>query len=141
MQRDMKVMQFAKRLAIDNHGVKNRFKLAAALTYKRDLISIGLNIMRTHPLQKQFSRNDESVYLHAEINCISNALNHLTKEELKRSTLYVYRVKKESIYKASWVDGMACPCEGCTAAIEAFNINRVIYSTDVDNEYKEVYNN
>lgn len=141
LQRDIKVMQFVRRLAIDNHGVKNRFKLAAAITYKRDVISVGVNHMRTHPMQKQFGKNDESIYLHAEINCISNALNHLTKDELKKSTLYVYRVKRESKYSSEWVDGLACPCEGCKSAILTFGIGRVIFSTDENDKYKEVYSN
>ena len=136
LQRDVKVMQLARRLAIDNFGVKNKFKLASILTYKRDIISMGTNHMRTHPMQKQFGKNDASIYLHAEINCISNALNHLTKDELKKTTLYVFRVKRESKYSSEWVDGIAKPCSGCMNCILSFGIRRVCYSTDNSDNYK-----
>jgi tRNA(Arg) A34 adenosine deaminase TadA len=139
LQRDVKVMKFVRRLAVDNPGVKNRFKLAAAITYKRDIVCVGTNHMRTHPMQKLYGKNNESIYFHAEINCISNALNHLSRDELKKSTLYIHRVKRKSSYSLTWVDGSACPCEGCQSAIVAFDIGRVIFSTDKDEEYKEVY--
>lgn len=139
MNRDIKIMKLARRLAIDNYGVKDRFKLTAILTYKRDIISIGNNIMRTHPMQKKFGKNDEAIYLHAEINAISNALNHISKSDLKKCTLYIHRVKRNSPnkFKAQWVDGLACPCSGCQGAIAAFEIPRVIFSTDQNNQYTE----
>jgi deoxycytidylate deaminase len=139
LNRDIKFMQFAKRLAIDNYGVRNRFKLAALLVYKRDVISIGLNTMRTHPMQKKYSRNDESIYLHAEVNCIINALNHLNKNDLHKSTMYIARVKKPKPRSAEWIDGNAHPCEGCCSAIEAFGIHRIVYTTDFNNKYEEVF--
>jgi deoxycytidylate deaminase len=140
--RDHKVMQFVRRLAIDNPGVRDRFKLSAALVIKRDIISIGNNMMRSHPVQKQYGKNNQAIYLHAEINAICNALNHINKDALKKATLYVYRVKKNAkVSNTAWVDGLACPCEGCTAAIHAFGINRVVHSTDTDNTYREIYYN
>lgn len=137
LNRDVKMMKFVRRLAIDNKGVKDRFKLAAALTLKRDVISIGFNEMRSHPLQKQFGKNEESIFLHAEISSIVNALNHIDKSDLKKSTLYIHRVKKLSKFDSEWVDGMACPCEGCQSAIYSFGIPRVIYSTNINDEYTE----
>lgn len=139
MNRDVKVMKLARRLAIDNYGVKDRFKLTSIITYKRDIISIGNNILRTHPLQKQFAKNSEAIYLHAEINAISNALNHIDKSDLKKCTLYIHRVKRNDSnkLKAEWVDGLACPCSGCKAAIISFEIPRIIYSTNENNKYIE----
>lgn len=140
LSRDNKIMQFVRRLAIDNPGVRERFKLSAALVIKRDIISIGNNMMRSHPVQKQFGKNNQAIYLHAEINAICNALNHVDKEALRKATLYVYRVKKDANrHHDIWVDGVACPCEGCTGAIHAFGINRVVHSTDIDGLFEEVY--
>ncbi len=142
MNRDKKMMQFVRRLAIDNPGVRERFKLSAALVIKRDVISVGNNMMRSHPVQKQFGKNNQSIYLHAEINAICNSLNHIDKDDLRKATLYVYRVKRDSSVKPeTWVDGNACPCAGCTAAIHAFGMNRVIYSTDVCDVFGETYYN
>lgn len=138
--RDRKIMQFVRRLAIDNPGINNRLKLAAAVVSKKDIISIGMNTMRSHPIQKKFGKNDNAIYLHAEIDAIVNSLNHIDKDFLRKCTLYVYRVKKDGNPKdRRWVDGLSCPCEGCMGAVDAFKIKRVVHSTDFNNEYEELY--
>ena len=132
-------MKLLRRLAIDNEGVRKRFKLAAALVNKRTIISIGLNEMRTHPLQGKFRKNNDALFLHAEIAAIANALNHIPKEKLRDSTLYIYRVKRKSSFnRQDWIDGLAFPCEGCMSAIVSFAIRRVVYSTDEHNKYREI---
>jgi deoxycytidylate deaminase len=140
LNRDIKIMQFVRRLAIDNPGVNNRLKLAAALVIKRDVVSVGINVLRSHPVQKKYGKNSESIYLHAEINAIVNSLNHIDRDDLRRANLYVYRVKKDTNdpKRTHWIDGMSCPCMGCMSAIDAFRIRRVIHSTDVNNEYQEM---
>lgn len=139
MGRDIRIMEFLKRCAIDNPGTKNNFKLAAALVLKRDIISLGYNQMRTHPLQSQFSKNNHAIYLHAEINAIASALNHIDKKELRKASLYVARVKRSGPDADDWVDGLACPCSGCASAILAFGISRVIHTTDSNENYEERY--
>ena len=96
--------------------------------------------MRSHPIQKKYGKNDEAIYLHAEINAIVNSLNHVDKDDLRKADLYVYRVKKDisNPKHHKWVDGMSCPCEGCMSAIDAFKIKRVVYSTDSNLEYGEM---
>lgn len=137
--RDLRIMKLLRRLAIDNEGVRKRFKLAAAVVSKKTIISIGLNEMRTHPLQGKFKKNNEALFLHAEIAAIANALNHVDKEDLRGSTLMVYRVKRKSSFNhRDWIDGLAQPCEGCMSAIVSFGIKRVIYSTNVTDKYEEI---
>lgn len=138
--RDVKIMQFVRRVAIDNPGVNNRLKLAAAVVTKRDIISVGINTMRTHPIQKKYGANDFKIYLHAEIAAIVNSLNHIDKDDLRKASLYVYRVKKDNSnpLNKNWVDGLSCPCEGCMSAIDAFKIKRVIHSTDESDMYNEM---
>lgn len=138
LNRDVKVMNLLRQIAITNNGVRKRFKLAAALTYKRDIISIGVNEMKTHPLQIQFGKNEMSIFLHAEISAIANALNHVNKEDLRKTTLYIHRVKRTGP-NSDWVDGLACPCDGCSSAILSFKIPRVIYSTNQAGKYEEVF--
>lgn len=139
--RDVKVMELLRRCSIDNPGTKNNFKLSAAIVVKKDIISIGYNQMRTHPLQSQFSKNEHSIYLHAEINAIAAALNHVHRDALRKATLYVHRVKRSGPDCKSWIDGEACPCEGCSAAILAFGIPRVVYSTNSMHDYSEKFYN
>lgn len=137
--RDIKVMELLRRCSIDHQASKNNFKLSAAIVIKKDIISIGYNQMRTHPLQSQYSKNEHAIFLHAEIDAIACALNHVNKEDLKKATLYVHRVKRSGPNCTSWIDGEACPCVGCSSAIMAFNISRVVHSTNLDGEYEEKY--
>ena len=137
--KDIKVMELLRRCSIDHPGTKNNFKLSAALALKKGIISFGYNQMRTHPLQSQFAKNEHAIYLHAEINAIASALNHIDKTDMRKATLYVYRVKRSGPDAMDWIDGNACPCSGCTAAVLAFGIQRVIHSTDDNGVYEERY--
>lgn len=136
MNRDKKYMDFARRLAVSNNM---KMKLAACLVIQNEIISIGYNSDKSHPLQKRFSKNSESIFKHAEIDCIVNALKHIDPEELQRATLYVYRVKKKEKGDTGWIDGRAEPCSGCKKAIEHFGIKKVVFSTDDSGLYGTIY--
>lgn len=132
--RDNRIMQFVRRQAIDVEKVSNA-RIAAGIAIKGQIISTGRNSRRTHPFQKQFRKNPHAIYLHAETCAISNSLNHIHKDDLKRATLYIHRVKLPESGSKDWIDGLAKPCEGCMSAIAAFNIRKVIYSTDTTGKY------
>lgn len=134
LARDIKIMNTARNIAISNN---ENFKIAAIMTYKRSIVSIGVNKLKTHPVQKQFGKNSKSIYLHAEIMAIVSSLNLLNKEDLKRTSLFVFRVKRPHKTSKEWVDGLACPCDGCKTAIMEFQIPRIVYSTNEMNEYCE----
>lgn len=127
--RDIRIMQFIRRHAIDGERAYNT-KIAAGIAIKGSIISLGRNSTRTHPFAARYSKHEQAIYLHAEAAAISNSLNHIHKDELKRATLYVYRVKHTSSRNAEWCDGLAKPCAGCMSAIAAFGIRRVVYSTN-----------
>ena len=135
--RDIRFMQIVRRHAIDTEKVYN-CKMASALVIKNQLISLGRNCNRTHPLAARYGRHRDGVFLHAEVAAIVNALNHVNKADLARSTLYIHRVKRPSAYSSEWVDGMAKPCTGCMDAIEAFGIKKVVFSTNTQDEYQEL---
>lgn len=125
--RDQKYMAFVRRLAMNN---QMKMKLAACLVIRNEIISIGVNSDKSHPMQKKFAKNNDAIFKHAEVDCIINALRHVDQEELKNATLYVHRVKRQYKGDKEWSDGMAEPCIGCQKAIEHFNIKNVVYSTD-----------
>lgn len=127
MTRDRKYMDFVRRLATSNNM---KMKLAACLVIRNEIISVGFNSDKSHPLQKRFSKNTEAIFKHAEVDCIIKALKIVDEEDLKDATLYVHRVKKQNKGDANWVTGMAEPCPGCAKAIEHFGIKRTVYSTD-----------
>lgn len=135
--RDEKYMSFTRRMAIQNSNSQNRAKLAASIVIRNEIISVGYNSYKTHPLQKRFSKNIEAIFKHAEVDSIIRALRHVDAEELSKATLYVYRVKKLSKDHIDWSDGYAEPCCGCKQAIVNFNIKKVVYSTDEDFSFVE----
>jgi len=136
--RDEKYMAFTRRMAIDNKNSQTRAKLAASLVIRNEIISIGQNSIKSHPLQKKFAKNIEAIFKHAEVDCIINALKHIDTEDLSKSTLYVYRVKKSSKDSTNWVDGYSEPCCGCKQAIIHFKIKRVVFSTDEDKSFVQM---
>jgi|TARA_R110002074_G_scaffold13412_2_gene47891 tRNA(Arg) A34 adenosine deaminase TadA len=133
-RRDYRIMDFARRQAIDNDDYR-RAKLAAIIGIKNKIISVGTNKIKTHPFQKTYAKNSEAIFLHAEINAIKNSLNHIDPEDLRKSTLYIYRVKRPTENSKQWINGMAKPCTGCMRAIVEFEFKRVIYTTDIPDEY------
>ena len=132
-------MEFVRRQAIDNNGM-SRAKLAAAVVVKGKIISIGINQKKSHPFQRQFAKNKEAIFLHAEIMAIKNSLNHLTPAELRQATLYIYRVKRPTDKSKHWVNGIAKPCKGCMGAIAEFDFKRVVYTTDNLHEFAVIDN-
>lgn len=104
-------------------------RVAACIVYKGRVVSVGVNSKRTDTFQKRFSKNEHAIYLHAEIAAIKAAKKHLSLDELKKSTLYVCRVRFENDDPTpEW--GMSKPCEGCRRAIIEYQIHQVVYTLD-----------
>lgn len=125
-------MAMTRRLAISNNM---KMKLAATIVLRNEVISIGFNSDKSHPLQKRFCKNPDSIFKHAEVDCIVKALKIVDEEDLKNATLYVYRVKRKHKGDTAWVSGKAEPCPGCQKAIEHFGIKRTVFSLDEENVY------
>lgn len=104
-------------------------RVVALLVFK-NITAWGQNSGKTHPLQAQYGRNEEAIYLHAEIDAIRNMLRQLDPDDLKRCTMYVARAKYVDGTKREMVFGEAKPCSGCQGAIKAFRIKKVVYTTD-----------
>jgi len=107
-----------------------RAKIAAALVYKNEIISIGTNKNKTHPFQKKFSVNSDAIFLHAETDAIYNATRKYDTEIIAKSKLYVSRVKYFDGNKKYFVQGISRPCDGCQRAIANFNIKHVCFTKD-----------
>lgn len=124
-----KYMNILSKMAMAVEPVRQA-RIAACLVYKNEIISFGINQMKTHPFQAQFGKNKESIFLHAETDCIKNSLRELEVDDLSRCTLYICRMKYETHEKKKFVFGLAKPCAGCARAITTFNIKKVVYSLD-----------
>lgn len=109
------------------YGDTGQSKHAAALFNGRELIALGHNSKKTHPLQQKYSKNAEAIHLHAEIDVIVRALRYLNVDDLVDTDLYIGRVRWNSRRQFKmW--GNSAPCAGCVAAIEAFGIRHVHYT-------------
>jgi deoxycytidylate deaminase len=126
---NIKYFDILKKIAEDIEPV-SRMRLAACLVYKNEIISIGTNRKKSHPFQRKFGRNSDSIFLHAEIDCIINALKRVDEEILEKSILYIQRVKKKDTDSKDFINGIAKPCTGCQKAIAQFKIKDVLYTTD-----------
>ena len=106
------------------------YYFAAAIFHRNRIVSIGYNHRKSSPLQKRFGKNDDSIYYHAEIHAIRNALRNVDHDDLRRCVMYIARARWKSQYERVRVWGMAKPCSGCLMALDAFRIKAAIYTVD-----------
>lgn len=124
-----KYLNILSKIASDLSPVKSA-RLAACVVLHNNIISFGVNEMKSHPFQARYGKNKDAVYLHAETSAIKNALKYITIDELSRSTLYISRVKFEDASKTKLMFGTAKPCPGCFRCINTFDIKKVYYTLD-----------
>lgn len=122
-RRDSKYLDEAIELARAGDRVGGA-RIGAVMVIGNRVVSMGQNMLKTHPLQKRYGKNPEAIYQHAEINCIVNFLRKNPANELEKATLYIGRVHGQEMESV----GIAKPCSGCAHAIHQFGIKRVIHS-------------
>lgn len=129
-----RIVDMLTRLAIENPGVQGRFKMAAGIVYRKHLIATGVNSYKTHPLMNEWGKNEDSIFLHAEIDAIKNALRLIDTQQLSKCDMYIVRVKRKSPSNRAFVHGLAKPCSGCKRAIANFNLRNVFWTEDQEVE-------
>lgn len=128
---DEQIIKQLHAIARDRQDYVNN-KMAACIVYKNRIIAYGFNVRKTHPLATKFQKLPNSFYLHAEVDAIKNALRILDINQMKKASIYVARSKgKDNAY------GLAKPCNGCAKCIAAFEIKRIIYTTDEGISYND----
>lgn len=105
----------------EDHSEFTRHKHAAALYIGNTLVSIGVNRLKTHPLQARFGTNGDSIFLHAEIDAIKNALKRVEVVDLQKAILYIAKSKKGKAH-------LSKPCLGCQRAIVHFGITNIYWT-------------
>lgn len=96
-------------------------RLAAVVFHHRDVLAVGVNSLKTHPLQKKFSLSN-FCFLHAEIA----ALVELRKK-FPSAMEFPYQMAVVRLTK----DGqlvMAKPCKFCQRAVRFYSLKKVWYS-------------
>lgn len=142
--KDRHFLNIAERISEDLAPVAGA-KVASILVVRNEVLSVGCNLRKSHPFAARWGKNEDSIYFHAEVNSIYNALKRYEEDELQRmkTTLYVCRVKHPPSTKGDYLWGLSRPCRGCMKAIDYFKINRVVYTLDggspADKNYEELY--
>lgn len=70
------------------------YRLASAILYKKQIVGLGVNRYKTDPFQSKYMKNPYSIFVHAEIAAIKNALKRIKVLDFRRSSLVVVRVKR-----------------------------------------------
>lgn len=122
-QRQTKILNMLREQSINNESVDGS-KHAAAVVIKNKIVGVGVNSYKSHPFANKYSAREGAIYFHAETSAIYDALRYVSKDELKKATLYVARVNKNGD------DAMSKPCSGCSRCIEDFGIRNVVYTTE-----------
>ena len=132
-KRNEKFLDILTKAAVDIPDPVRNYRLTSAIVYKNSIISFGANSYKTDPFQARWSKNDHAIHLHAEVNAIKNAIKRGSVDILKRSTLYIARVR--SINGTGYEIAMAKPCIGCRRCIAELGIKNVVYTTNEGHRY------
>lgn len=104
-------------------------KLAASIWLRGFCIAVGVNSLKSHPIQKKFSSNPHRIFLHAETDCLIRTAKMIHPEDFNRLYMYVARVKKGPDGK--FVPALAKPCDGCMGLIQHHGLKGVFWTTDL----------
>lgn len=127
---NLRQLNLLVKTAMESDGVANgRVRMAAAVIQRRNIIALGSNQMKTHPLMMHSGYRSGQIYLHAEADAIRNSLRSITVNDLRECELAVIRIKRGGI-GGPWQLGLAQPCPGCSNLIEHYGIKKVTWSTD-----------
>lgn len=133
--RERSIMELALAIA-ESTPTFGQARVGAVIAIKYKIISVGFNASKKHPFATKYQRHEKAIYPHAEVSTIYGASKKLSLEDFSKVTLYVGRIKKDIHGKDT--TGLAKPCSACDQAIKAFGINKIIYSTDIENEYRTI---
>ena len=109
---------------LDNHNA-NRCRHFSFILYKNRLISTGLNVNKTHPMNLRITGEDYSDQKQtcSELNAILK-LKRLTNIDTRKCTLVNLR------YDRNDKIALAKPCSSCQSLLRYHNFKQVIWSTN-----------
>ena len=122
-KRDFHYFKIAK--AVSKTSTFERIKIGAIIVYKKEILSAGVNVKKSHPLQKKYNhlrfecQPEYHHYLHAEIRAILNA----DREDLSGASLYVFREDRKGNL------ALSRPCPACMEVIKNHGIKKIFYTT------------
>lgn len=135
MFRSIDYKYFAKARQVATISDYPKIHVGCVAVYQGQVIGLGCNCNKTHPVQKFYNRfrEDSSELLpklHAEINCI-NQLKGLNIN-FSKVKLYIYRIGNDRDFR------IARPCPSCMAAIKDLGIRDIYYTTNDGYSYEKL---
>lgn len=113
-------------LAINKADLIRSSRHAAAFVSGREIVSMGVNKIKSHPLMYKFSVRDDQIYLHAEIDALIKAISVVGQDHYMFSSMEVYVARVNKMGKFA----ISRPCEECCMlALKAFHVPVVHYTT------------
>ena len=128
---------FAKARQVANLSDYHKTHVGCVAVYHGQVIGLGYNTNKTHPIQKYYNRYREPSdtmlpKLHAEINCL-NQIKHIDIN-FSKVKLYIYRTRNDQPF------GLSRPCPSCMAAIKDLGIKDIYYTTNDGYAYERLKN-
>lgn len=96
---------------LHKHMPYGGYKVVACAYHGKTLL-YGINCPKSHPLQKQYGKNAQCIYLHAEIALLAQ----LKRLQYVPRCVYVLRMSKS----AQWLPSK--PCSHCQKALGEYGI-------------------
>lgn len=102
-----------------------RIKIGCCIVKRNRILAVGVNLLKSHPMQKRFNKYREidtnriRNNIHAELDAILKVAN---KEDLIGADVYLYREDKFGIRK------MSKPCPACTQMLKMYGIKNIYYA-------------
>lgn len=94
----------------------DQHKVGAAIVKKRRAISVGANLMKTHPI---YADGERWFSIHAEMKALISA-----ETSVEGGDIYVYRATAHDEL------AMARPCDECLKVLAEAGIRRIYYTTE-----------
>ena len=115
---------------VSNLSDYKKVKIGAVIVLKREIISVGYNKHKSHPIMKVFNKkyrgfNTKESNIHAEMN----ALMKCTAIPINGATISISRAFKDGSI------GNCFPCPACQRRIITAGIKKIVY-TDYDGIYE-----
>lgn len=131
---DLRYFELAKNAS--KFSTYKRYHIGAVLVYKNKIISVGFNIDKENPLQKEYNKlrglDTDSIKnsLHAEMMCILRAKK--MEIDFSKCSIYVFREYRNGTI------AVAKPCNACMQAIKDIGIRDVYYTGDGSYVYERI---
>jgi deoxycytidylate deaminase len=119
-----------------------RARIGCVAVYNNNIISVGINSYKTHPVQKMYDKyrtfhpspgcKAHMHSLHAEIDCLVSIDDN--NIDISKVDIYICRILKNG------TTGLAAPCPACKQYLIDRGIKKVHYTTS-DSYIEETYKN